>query len=246
MLDSPLESINTFAEEQGLSREEALDIIVDECKRRWKIKCVKKNSVPIETCTSLMFNIGLSISQYQMLRTICLPYVHFATRNAVDVFKNNLHPVIESKEIKAAVNMGELQQQTFQAICSDKQLEGDGKFKVLGKFGLDGSGAHKIRHQSIDPEKVSNETPHLDPVKARKSIILVCYCPLQVNHCGKVVWTNPVPNSTAYARTVSLFRAKEERDVLATEVDNWTPYLNEYEANMELNSHAVNVTFNTS
>ena len=67
---------------------------------------------------------------------------------------------------------------------------------MTGKFGLDGSGTHKIRHQKIDSEKVLDETPHLDPNLAKTSVLLVCWCPILVSQ-GDEIWTNPVPNSTA-------------------------------------------------
>ena len=66
LLDPQVAHIESYAEEQGLPREEALQVIVEECKSCWKIKSAL-TSVPIETCTSIVFNIGLSISQYQML-----------------------------------------------------------------------------------------------------------------------------------------------------------------------------------
>ena len=68
----------------------------------------------------------------------------------------------------------------MQAICADKDISYSTPLTMVGKFGLDGSGAHKIRHQLIDSDKVMFETPHLDPVKAKTSILLVCWCPIRI------------------------------------------------------------------
>ena len=102
---------------------------------------------------SVMFNVGLSISQYQRLRTICLPYTEIPMRNAIDHMKKEFHPPIFRQEIKASVNLGELQRQTLEAISEGKNISPDTPLKMTGKFGLDGSGAHKIRHKKLIPKR---------------------------------------------------------------------------------------------
>ena len=102
---------------------------------------------------SVMFNVGLSISQYQRLHTICLPYTEFPMRNAIDHMKKEFHPPIFSQEIKSSVNLGELQRQTLEAISEEKNISPDTPLKMTGKFGLDGSGAHKIRHKKFIPKR---------------------------------------------------------------------------------------------
>ena len=84
--------------------------------------------------------------------------------------KKEFHPPIFSQEIKASVNLGELQRQTLEAISEGKNISPDTPIKITGKFELDGSGAHTIRHQKIDSEKVLDETPHLDPNLAKTSV----------------------------------------------------------------------------
>ena len=91
-------------------------------------------------------------------------------------------------------------------------------FRLLGKFGVDGSGSHKIRQQLVDTELALTETGHLDPKKAN-SFLISCYVPLELSCDNAIVWTNPVPNSTAYARPVALTRAQENRDVLSVEME---------------------------
>ena len=107
-----------FAEENNITCEKALERIVEKCTRKWQIKESKK-SVVIEGAVSVMFNIGLSISQYQLLRTLCLPYFCLPTRNSIDTYKKGLYPPIEAQQLKASVNMGLLQQETFKACCPE-------------------------------------------------------------------------------------------------------------------------------
>ena len=123
ILDKMVGDIENFAQDEGVSKEEALALIVDECNRKWKINdAVQKGAVPDDTSLSVMFNVGLSISQYQRLHTICSPYTKFATRNTIDKMKKTLHPPITGQEIKASVNLGFLQKQTFKAICKGKNI----------------------------------------------------------------------------------------------------------------------------
>ena len=88
---------------------------------------------------------------------------------------------------------------------------------LTGKFGVDGSGSHKIRQQLINIEKANDETPHLHP-EHLNTIILNCYVPLSLTAGTQTVWENPLPNSNIYARPVSLTRGKEERTVLKEEL----------------------------
>ena len=96
--------LEQFALDENITKEDALDMLVSECKRKWKIKCVKKCYLPQIDATALIYNINLSIAQYQMLRYICLPFnIVFPVRNDIDALKNTLHPPIISQEIKSSV-----------------------------------------------------------------------------------------------------------------------------------------------
>ena len=72
---------------------------------------------------------------------------------------------------------------------------------------------------------MNTETPHLDHNKTN-SFLLICYCPLDLRCNNEVVWTNPVPNSTGFARPISLARAKEERDVIQVEIGDLKQHIN--------------------
>ena len=91
---------------------------------------------------------------------------------------------------------------------------------VTGKFGIDGSGTHKVRHQLVNELLSLLENPHLDPKKT-SSFLLSGYCPLKITclHGDEenVVWRNPLPNSTVFARPVSLTRCKD-REIIEAEM----------------------------
>ena len=80
------------------------------------------------------------------------------------------------------------------------------------------SGSHKVRHQLINKNNAVIETPHLVKEKYN-TFLLTCYCPLELSANGTILWSNPVPNSTAYTRPVSLARAVEDRDIISTELE---------------------------
>ena len=199
-----------------------MDLISNECKRQWKSKPTKTTDMPIEDATALIYNVNLSFNQYQMIRTICLPHdIQFPTKNNVRSHKSLYHPPVSSFELKSEVNLITLLTETATALIeiSTDKLSKESDYKLTGKFGLDGSGAHKVRHQLIDTNAATNETPHLNQEKLN-SFVLTCYCPLQLSCNETILWTNPVPNSTAYTRPVSLMRAMEDREVISVELDS--------------------------
>ena len=223
ILKEQVECIELFAKEQNISNSDALDKLVAECRRKWKTSEVKKmNAVPVESATAIMYCLNLSTNQYQLLRTMCLTHdIDFPKRNDIDDYKKSLHPPIKSLELKAAVEMDILLHETSSALVklNAKHVVQEGtSYKVIGKFGVDGSGAHKLRHQKIASELMTSESEHIDPTRAA-SFLLQAYCPLKII-CGlDVVWSNIVPNSTTFCRPVSLTRATETRDVLKVELE---------------------------
>lgn len=227
ILQEAVKYIEGYAAEQNISKEEALSMISNECKRVWKYREEKpKGSMSVDDATALIYNVNLSSRQYQMIRSLCLPHgLLFPTRNDVDKFKKSLHPPIFSCQIKSSVDFDHLLRDTARSLIDlqflDSQTQAlavQKQFSLVGKFGIDGSGAHKIRHQIIDHEKILDETPHLDPSKI-DSILLSCYVPLTLTMNDNIVWENPVPNSTVFARPVSLTRCKEIRPVIEKELE---------------------------
>ena len=118
-----------------------------------------------------------------MMRTMCLPFnVVFPTRNDVDGAKVKFHPPITSYQLKSEVNVKDLLKETADSVVDLSSAAEDTTgtvFTLVGKFGVDGSGSHKIRQQNIDTALASAETSHLDPEKTN-SFLLSCYCPLEL------------------------------------------------------------------
>ena len=184
-----------------MTREKALELIVSKCNRLWKFENAIRKELPLSDAVGLMYNANLSTSQYQMVRTSFLPHgLIFPTRNNIQSAKKIFHPQIISQEVKSSVHMGELLEETALSLIrvSNCAVQDGDTFKVIGKFGVDGSGSHKLRHQLINENLVNLETPHLDPTKA-SSFLLTCYCPLEFKVSEHILWENPAPNSTAFA-----------------------------------------------
>ena len=121
----------------------------------------------------------------------------------------------------------------------------NGKYNLIGEFGVHGSGSHKIRQQLIDTSLVSQETLHLDPTKSN-SFVLSCYCTLDLS-CGDVVlWSNPVPNSTSFARPMALTRCEKDRTVLAVELEPYFPIVRDLHiSKLDLNHGVVTIDCKT-
>ena len=113
--------------------------------------------------TALLYNVGLSVNQYQMLRTICLTHdIDLPTRNSVDSVKSSFYPIIVSQELKSSVDGKSLLCSTtaLLELCDNHQIQGGSTCTVTRKFGADGSGSHKIHHQLVNSDIATIETPH--------------------------------------------------------------------------------------
>lgn len=67
--------IEKFASDQSISKEEALNLVSQECRKEWGTPSaeVKKLTVPCEVATAMIYNMNISTRQYQMQHTISLP-----------------------------------------------------------------------------------------------------------------------------------------------------------------------------
>ena len=96
ILKDVVDCIEQFAINQHVSRENVLNMVIEECHRVWHIaqkpfKC----QIPEIDATAMIYNVNLSTKQYQMIRTLCLPYgVVFPTRNSVDTIKKDLAKLV--------------------------------------------------------------------------------------------------------------------------------------------------------
>ena len=114
---------------------------------------------------------------------------------------------------------------------------------MIGKFGLDGSGGHTIRHQSIDLDKVSEETPHMDPTAAKTSLLLVCWCPISIFQGDVGRHRRNLYRTAQHMPDQLLLFTPKKRGV---EVPGWTPFLREYQGEAVVDGHDVNVLHNTN
>ena len=240
ILDSILNNLNCVADEQNISTGMLLRMLTD----RWveqnsKESPIKsKSDMPVLTACSMLFNLNLSLNQYQELRLELLPHgFSLPVRNDVDVCKKNLLPQsVFSEPVKASCDVLELIPQTVGSLLTVNNISPTGNLKVIAKFGLDGSGSHKIRHQVVggDEIEISNEDESSyhsseeeeEEEKETKSYLGGFWCPLHIYDCDRLLWTNPFPNSILYARPVCLVREKETRESVA---EHFKPYMDQLE-----------------
>ena len=81
-------------------------------------------------------------------------------RNAVDKIKKTfLPPSIISESVKSSCDVKELVCQTVASLLEINKATptSASELKVVAKFGLDGSGSHKIRDQNADEEDGSDD-----------------------------------------------------------------------------------------
>ena len=89
-MEKPIKYLLDFAEQQGVSIDDVI-LLLQEHKNLKKQQENEIKAFPVSEATAMIYNIDISINQYQMIRSICLPHgIHFPTRNAVDLFKHSL------------------------------------------------------------------------------------------------------------------------------------------------------------
>ena len=83
-----------------------------------------------------------------MIRSLCLPHgVVFPPRNRIDEVKKTFHPEISSYQLKSSVHITSLLDETAESLIKLNKTDdntGGGIYYLVGKFGVDGSGSHKI------------------------------------------------------------------------------------------------------
>ena len=156
-----IREFENFATSNGLTNHEALNLFVKECNEVWKTKKSKnEKELPEMEATALIYNANLSRGQYQIIMQACLPYgIVFPVRKKIDALRSTLHPPITSQEVKVSVEMDELLGQTMTAIIkiSQHHPKVGATYTLSGKFGIDGSGAHKVRQQLVDSTNAALE-----------------------------------------------------------------------------------------
>ena len=153
-------------------------------------------------------------------KPLCLPHdIVFSTRNAVDrtktMFSSN-H--ITSYQLMSEVNIKDRVKETAKSIfdLSSVSAINTSVLQLVGKFGVDGYGSHKIRHQLIDPALALTEIAHFNLEKTN-SFLLSCYCPLELlaEDCTLLCSRS---RTARFAGPITLTRSPEDGDVLAVEL----------------------------
>ena len=131
--------------------------------------------------------------------------------------------------MKTSCDVVELISQTVQSLLEVQEATPVEDVKVMAKFGLDGSGSHKIRHQNVDGMSSDGSSSDEDEEeeKETKSYLAGFWCPLEVSCRDETLWSNPVPNSNLYARPVCLVREKENRESVE---EHFKPYMDQLAA----------------
>ncbi len=118
-----------------------------------EIKTSKKD-VPVEDATSLIYNVNLSINQYQKLRTSLQHHaIDLPPRNKIDSYKKTLMCEFKVESTKTSCEFNVLVTDTVKsllAIHSAAALSDGDSVHVEGKLGIDGSGSHNVRHQLVE------------------------------------------------------------------------------------------------
>ena len=75
ILKEAIIGIENFAIEQQIPKEEALQMVGEECNHAWHTDiALTKCTIPDNDAVAMMYSINVSSNQYQMLRTMCLPH----------------------------------------------------------------------------------------------------------------------------------------------------------------------------
>lgn len=140
LLREMVEAVERFSQQQNISKEEALT--VNECHRTWHTpdnptKC----TIPVVNAKALLYNVNLSTFQYQMIRNVVFP--------DIDKCKVLFHSEITS--CSNPVRITSLLYQTASSLVKLNSSDGDvnRSYHLVGKFGVDRFGSHKIHQQLI-------------------------------------------------------------------------------------------------
>ena len=70
ILDDQIRDLEEAAAEQGISREEYLDLLSRRCRQIWKVdeKGDKSRTLSVKDATALIYNLDLSVNKYQVFR----------------------------------------------------------------------------------------------------------------------------------------------------------------------------------
>ena len=234
ILDNMLDNLTCFADEHNITTGALLRALME----RWNQRSADeeghepKSDMTELQAVSLIYNLNLSLNQYQELRLeLHQNGFKLPVRNDVDVTKKTLLPLsIASADLKTSCDIEDVISQTVRSLLEVHDIQEEKDLHVIAKFGLDGSGSHRrIRHQNAtdqdrtDQDRTDqdgdndtssdSETDDDDEEKKTSSYLGGFWCPLKIFSANQeLLWNNPLPNSILFARPVSLVREKETRE----------------------------------
>ena len=209
IIEPIIDYLQNVAESECISNHSLLEKVIRLCNKRWGPSAqAPQVSHSVEAATALIYNLDLSLNQYQELRlNLKESSFHLPTRNTVSQHKKTLLPPnIVVEQTKTSCPITDIVGQTVSTLIElspGLKPTRNAEVNVDSKFGLDGSGSHQKRHQSAQDD---------DSIEQGGNYIGAFWCPLEIKVGEIVMWSNPVPNSVLYARPVCLIREKENRE----------------------------------
>ena len=143
--------------------------------------------MPTEDACALIYNINVSLNQYQQMRLYMLPHnIHLPTGNVINSYKNSLMIPCNVESTKTSCLYKDLVADTISSllICNMSDLPSAGThLHVTSKFGVDGSGSHQKRHQLVEND-LAQEVSEVET-----SYIGAFWCTLTISVGGNLFWT---------------------------------------------------------
>jgi hypothetical protein len=222
VIDGILFQIEGIAKDHDISPNALFIKIRRRAKQKWNsnLEDNKRSVTPQDACV-LLYNVDISLSQYQKLRLYLKDYdFRLPSRHKLNLFKKSLLVPFVAEPAKSYCSLKDMIVETvgslLQIYCPTINFVNSDLINVTGKIGIDGSGCHNIRHQ-LD-ETNSNVQYGV------QSYIGTFWCPLKIEMNSRTIWENKQPNSVQFSRPLCLVIAKENRENV---YKHFKPYLDE-------------------
>ena len=232
ILDPMIADLEHAAAEEDVAPHVLLEKLVQRANQKWgkasTTQQTDKYDMPVDAACAIVYNVDLSVQQYQKLRSYLHDYqINLPVRNEVDKYKKSLQCAFTVEATKTSCEFPVLVADTVKPLLKLQSVpvKDEDIVHVEGKMGIDGSGSHQIRHQlaeNDEEDEVEDGDDDEQQKKSEKSYIGIFWCPLSIQVNNKLVWSNIMPNSTMYSRPLCLLREKENRESVT---EHFTPYI---------------------
>ena len=216
ILDSIIKQIEDASTEQNIESQLLLNKLVERSQTKWGKEKQTRTVVPVEDACAMIYNVNLSLQQYQKIRIIRKEFGNdLPPRNEIDMYKKTLMCEFKVESTKTSCEFYTLKE-TIESLIkiNSVSLSDDDNVHVDGKLGIDGSGSHQIHHQLAENEEGDTDDgiDNNGEKKCETNYIGIFWCPLTIKLNDSIVWSNILPNSTMYSRPLCLMREKENRE----------------------------------